>query len=32
VFEPDFAKSVELTQPFPSQWSDFLNELLADRL
>jgi len=32
VFVPDFAKSVELTQPFPRQWSDFLSELLADRL
>jgi cardiolipin synthase len=32
VFAPDFAKSVELTQPFPGQWWDFLNELLADRL
>jgi cardiolipin synthase A/B len=32
VFAPDFAKSVELTQPFPSQWRDFLSELLADRL
>lgn len=32
VFEPDFARSVELTRPFPRQWSDFLSELLADRL
>jgi len=32
LFIDDFARSVELTTPFPSHWSDFLTELLADRL
>jgi len=26
------AKSVELTEPFPSKWSDFLTALMANRL
>jgi len=30
VFDPDFAKSVELTEPFPERWSDHLIEILAD--
>ncbi len=30
LFEVDFAKSVELTEPFPERWSDFLYEVLAD--
>ena len=30
VFDPDFAKSVELTEPFPERWSDHLVEILAD--
>ena len=30
VFEPDFARSPELTEPFPERWSDFLLEFLGD--
>jgi cardiolipin synthase len=30
VFEPDIARSVELTEPFPERWSDSLLELLGD--
>lgn len=30
VFDPDFAKSVELTEPFPERWSDHLAEIVAD--
>jgi len=30
VFEPDFARSVELTEPFPERWSDSLLELVGD--
>jgi cardiolipin synthase len=30
VFDPDFEKSVELTEPFPERWSDHLVEILAD--
>jgi cardiolipin synthase len=32
VFEPDFEKSVELTEPFPERWSDHLVEIVADYL
>ena len=32
VFTPDFAKSVELTEPFPERWSDRLMEIVADYL
>jgi len=32
VFEPDFASSVELTEPFPERWSDYLLELVGDYL
>ena len=32
VILPDFEKSVELTQPLPSKWSDYLLELIADQL
>jgi phosphatidylserine/phosphatidylglycerophosphate/cardiolipin synthase-like enzyme len=32
VFIADMEKSVELTQPFPRKWHDFLVETLADRL
>ena len=32
VFTPDFAKSVELTEPFPERWSDQLMEIVADYL
>ncbi len=32
VFEVDFAKSVELTEPFPERWSDHLMEIVADYL
>ncbi len=30
VFEPDFSRSPELTEPFPERWSDFLLEFLGD--
>ena len=30
VFEPDFAISPELTEPFPERWSDFLLEFMGD--
>ncbi len=30
VFDPDFEKSVELTEPFPERWSDHLVEVVAD--
>ena len=30
VFEPDFEKSIELTEPFPERWSDHLAEIVAD--
>ena len=32
VFAPDFAQSVELTEPFPVRWSDHLMEVVADYL
>ena len=32
VFAPDIERSVELTRPLPSNWSDYLAELLADYL
>lgn len=32
VFLADMEKSAELKEPFPSKWSDFLTELIADRL
>ena len=32
VFEPDFERSVELTEPFPERWSDHLVEVVADYL
>ena len=32
VFKPDFAQSVELTEPFPVRWSDHLMEMVADYL
>ena len=32
VFTPDFARSVELTEPFPVRWSDHLMEIVADYL
>ena len=32
LFEVDFAKSVELTEPFPVRWSDHLIEVVADYL
>ena len=31
VFSPDFEKSIELTEPFPEKWSDYLAELIADQ-
>ena len=30
LFEPDFARSVEITEPFPERWSDHLIEVLGD--
>ena len=30
IFEPDFEKSIELTEPFPERWSDHLAEIVAD--
>ena len=30
IFAEDFAKSVELTEPFPARWSDHLMEVVAD--
>ena len=32
VMYPDFKKSVELKEPLPEKWSDFLMETLADQL
>ncbi len=32
LFEVDFQRSVELTEPFPERWSDFLLELVGDYL
>ena len=32
VITPDLNKSIELKEPFPENWSDFLMELLADHL
>jgi cardiolipin synthase len=32
LFEADFARSVELTEPFPERWSDHLLEVVADYL
>jgi cardiolipin synthase len=32
VFEVDFAKSAEVTEPFPERWSDHLVEIVADYL
>ena len=32
VFDADFEKSVELTEPFPERWSDQLVEIVADYL
>ncbi|MGI9233443.1 MAG: phospholipase D-like domain-containing protein [Woeseiaceae bacterium] len=30
VFDPDFEKAIELTEPFPERWSDHLAEIVAD--
>ena len=32
LFEPDFANSVELVEPFPERWTDHLLEVLGDYL
>ena len=32
VILPDFEKSIELTQPLPEKWSDYLLETIADQL
>jgi cardiolipin synthase len=30
LFERDFAQSVEMTEPFPERWSDYLIEMIGD--
>lgn len=30
IFETDFARSAELTEPFPERWSDYLIEMMGD--
>ena len=30
LFDVDFARSVELTEPFPERWSDYLIEMIGD--
>ena len=30
LFRKDFAQSVEITEPFPERWSDYLIEILGD--
>ena len=32
VMTPDFEKSIELKEPLPSRWSDYLLEMIADQL
>jgi cardiolipin synthase len=32
LFEPDFEKSAEMTQPFEEHWTYYLSEMLADQL
>ena len=32
LFEAKFAKSLELTEPFPERWSDHLTEIMVDYL
>jgi len=32
VFLPDFSRAVELTEPLPASWFDYLTELIADHL
>jgi len=32
VFLPDFTRAVELTEPLPASWFDYLTELIADHL
>jgi cardiolipin synthase len=32
LFDVDFGKSVEITEPFPERWSDYLLEVIADYL
>jgi len=32
VFDPDFERAVELTEPLPAGWFDYLKEQLADHL
>lgn len=32
LFDKDFSQAVELTEPFPERWSDYLVEVLADYL
>ena len=32
VFQPDFARAVELTEPLPAGWLDYLKEQIADHL
>ncbi len=30
LFEPDFKRSVELLEPLPERWSDYLLEIVGD--
>jgi cardiolipin synthase len=32
LFDVDFARSVEITEPFPERWSDYLMEVVVDYL
>lgn len=32
LFDVDFGLSVELTEPFPERWSDYLMEVVVDYL
>ena len=32
LFEPDFARALELREPLPSGWLDYLKEIVADQL
>ena len=32
VFDRDFEKSIEMTEPFPENWSDYLVRIMASRL
>jgi phosphatidylserine/phosphatidylglycerophosphate/cardiolipin synthase-like enzyme len=32
LFYVDFERSIELTEPFPERWSDYLTEIMVDYL